>query len=108
MITAPLAIYSTLNDDEDLLDLVDLFVSEIPQRTAKLVELMSQRDIEELGRFAHQLKGAAGSYGFDVVTPYAARLEQAARSGESIEEVQAALTEVVEVCGRLRAGLPSS
>lgn len=106
MITAPEAIYSTLNDDEELLELVELFVSELPTRMAKLTELATRGDIAELGRFAHQIKGAAGSYGFDDVTPYAARLEEAARSGEPLESVESAAGELLEICGRLRAGMP--
>lgn len=108
MICATEPIYSTLTDDEELLELVELFVSELPERTGRLEELLSRGDLGEVGRLAHQLKGAAGSYGFDEVTPYAARLEHAARSGESKEAIELALAELVEICGRLRAGLPGN
>ncbi len=107
MITASAEIYSSLVDDEDLRELVELFVAEIPERTAKLVDAMQSGDIAEVGRFAHQLKGAAGSYGFDGVTPIASRLEHAARPGEPEGEIEAALEELVDICGRLRAGAPS-
>lgn len=107
MITAPAEIYSSLVDDEDLQELVELFVAEIPERTAKLLDSMQSGDFVELGRYAHQLKGAAGSYGFDGVTPFAARLEQAARNHEPEKEIESALNELVDICGRLRAGSPA-
>jgi HPt (histidine-containing phosphotransfer) domain-containing protein len=107
MLTASAEIYSTLVDDEDLLELVQLFVDELPERLAKLVDALHQGEIAEVGRYAHQLKGAAGSYGFDAVTPFAARLEKSARSGEPEDAVEAALSELLEMCSRLRAGIPA-
>jgi histidine phosphotransfer protein HptB len=104
MICTTEPIYSTLTDDEELLELVELFVSELPERTGMLEEQLSRGDLLEVGRLAHQLKGAAGSYGFDDVTPYAAKLEQIARAGESTDAAVAALNELIEICGRLRSG----
>jgi HPt (histidine-containing phosphotransfer) domain-containing protein len=108
MISVPEEIYSTLLDDEDLLELVELFVEELPSRIAQIVEAKEAGNVTEIGRFAHQLKGAAGSYGFDVVTPFAARLERAARSAEPEEVIESALQELLEICGRLRAGVPAA
>ena len=57
-----------------------------------------------MARTAHQLKGAAGSYGFDAVTPYAARLEALLREAGQEEAVLAALDELLGVCRRVRCG----
>jgi HPt (histidine-containing phosphotransfer) domain-containing protein len=107
MIDAPSAIYSTLLDDPDLQELVELFVEELPQRTAQLMAAKSAGDRSELGRYAHQLKGAVGAYGFEGVTQYAARLEEAARSDAPEEEIERALTDLIEICGRLSPGNPN-
>ena len=99
--------YSVLGDDPDLSDIVALFVEEMPLRVRHLRGHFRCANWEELGRLAHQLKGAAGSYGFDQLTPFAARLEKTVRSGESQAAIQAALEDLVDACGRLRAGAPA-
>lgn len=96
------AIYSTLADDPDLGPLVEMYVAEMPDRIATLVSRFSSGDLNGLATTAHQIKGAAGSHGFDQVTPFAARLEVAARERRPEDEVRAALDELVGVCRRLR------
>lgn len=99
-------VYSSLGDDPDLGELVELFVSEMPVRITTLQSQFEQSDWEELRRTAHQLKGAAGSYGFEQVTPYAARLETACRESKGDEEIRKAYDGLVGICGRTRAGVP--
>ena len=100
-------IYSTLASDPDLADLVEMFVDEIPSRVAALLESYESGNREQLGTLAHQLKGAAGSYGFDALTPAAARLETAVRHDESEEAVRQAIDTLVALTQRLRADAPS-
>ncbi len=98
-------IFSTLGGDPDLGDLVALFVDEMPDRVSALETHFAAGDMAELGRTAHQIKGAAGSYGFGCVTPAAARVETAAKSQEPENVVREALDELVGMCGRLQAGV---
>jgi HPt (histidine-containing phosphotransfer) domain-containing protein len=97
-------LYSTLGADPDLGGIVGMFVDEMPDRIAALREHFGNGDWAELGRIAHQLKGAAGSYGFDQIAPHAARLESCARGGESAETIREAYETLVNVCSRIRAG----
>jgi HPt (histidine-containing phosphotransfer) domain-containing protein len=97
-------IYSTLGCDPDLAELVDWFVGEVPNRLASLRQSFDAHDWSELGRLAHQIKGAAGSYGFPAVTPIAARLESAAKSAEPEDQILTALDELTTICCRLRSG----
>lgn len=99
-------LYSTLADDPDMGELVELFVDELPARIAALTAAFAAGDVETLGRCAHQLKGAAGSYGFDAMTPALLRLEQAARQGQPQNELQPLLEEVTSLSLRIRSGLP--
>jgi HPt (histidine-containing phosphotransfer) domain-containing protein len=99
------AVYSEFGDDLDLGDIVEMFVDEMPSRTAALVESMKKQDWEGSRRLAHQLKGAAGSYGFHDVTPLAARLETALRDGASEGEIQEAAEDLLSLCDRLRSGV---
>ena len=66
-------VYSRLAGDPDLGEIVDLFVEEMPERVATLLDQLQAQDWEGLRRTAHQLKGAAGSYGFDMISPCAGR-----------------------------------
>lgn len=100
------ALYSDFGADADLAELVEMFVDEMPQRIDRLQTLAAEEAWDELCRTAHQLKGSAGSYGFHQLTPAAFRLEQAARAAASVEEVQAATEELVDLCRRVRAGAP--
>jgi len=100
-------IYSTFGDDPDLGDLVEMFVSEIPDRIATLLEAFETGDTESLRRTAHQLKGAAGSYGFDQLTPYSAALERSVIDACPEETVQQTLQELVGICKLVRTGTPS-
>ena len=99
-------IYSTLGDDPDLGEIVEMFVGEIPERTANLIDCLEGGDWEGLRRAAHQIKGAAGSYGFEPVTPYAARLEVAVRDSKPEEEIREALDTLVAICRKIRIGAP--
>lgn len=98
------ALYSSLGDDPDMSDLVEMFVEEIPNRIATLVTSYETSDWNELSRTAHQMKGASGSYGFDQITSFAARLETAVKKKEAETEIKEALDELVLVCGKLRSG----
>jgi HPt (histidine-containing phosphotransfer) domain-containing protein len=97
-------IYSRLGHDEDLADLIELFVQEIPDRLAVLRRLVDASDCGELARFAHQLKGAGGSYGFPELTTAAAALEQAAKGQASSSELVAAWNNLADIAVRLRPG----
>jgi histidine phosphotransfer protein HptB len=101
------AIYSSLGGDPDLGELVDLFVAEMPERVDLLEKHYEMADWEELRRMAHQIKGAAGSYGFDDLTPAAARLETAIKGQTGEDQITADLLELLDLCRRIRAGVPS-
>lgn len=97
-------IYSRLGADEDLAELIELFVSEIPERLAILRRLAEKGQYDELARYAHQLKGAGGSYGFPQLTAAAAALERTAKARLDIEELTVAWSQLADIAGRLRAG----
>jgi histidine phosphotransfer protein HptB len=87
-------IYSKLAVDPDLGELVEMFVQEMPDRLNALEAQACNRNWEELTRTAHQLKGAAGGYGFPLLTLYASRLENALRESRPEEEIVSSLDEL--------------
>jgi HPt (histidine-containing phosphotransfer) domain-containing protein len=98
--------YSSLASDEDLAEIVEMFVDEMPGRVDMLRHQYEQSDWEELRRTSHQLKGSAGSYGFDQITPAAAKLESALRDGEPQDRIEPLLDAVIALCNLTTAGEP--
>ena len=99
-------VYSKYGDDPDLGELVEMFVDEMPGRLESLKSQFDSSDWDELKRTAHQLKGSAGSYGFDQLSPYAARLEATLLDGETEESIRESLDALVDICSRARSGAP--
>jgi len=97
-------LYSTLATDPVLAEVVEQFVDQLPDRIAKLVDCVDGSDWESLGRLAHQLKGAVGSYGFGSITPFAHRLELAVKVNESEDIVRRATADLIDLCRRVRKG----
>jgi histidine phosphotransfer protein HptB len=100
-------LYSTLGNDPDLAEIVALFVDEMPDRVSVLSACSADRNWEDLRRAAHQLKGSAGSYGFESISPLAGNVENAIRGGEPEEAILAAVAELLALCNRVRAGAPA-
>jgi HPt (histidine-containing phosphotransfer) domain-containing protein len=68
-------IHSSYECDPELRDLVIHFVDELDQRVETIRSAFLSEDAAALQRISHQLKGAAGGYGFDSIGDSAARLE---------------------------------
>ena len=66
---------SLYEDDPDLRDLVVMFVDELDRRVDSIRSAFDASDLAELRTISHQLKGAAGGYGFDPIGDAAGRLE---------------------------------
>lgn len=73
-------LYSELRDDPDVAELVDEFVAGLPAKVTRLETAFNTGHLPELGRLAHQLKGAAGGYGFPSISEAARHVEQFARA----------------------------
>lgn len=72
---ADVPIRSEFAGDPDMVELVQVFVAEMPKRAEALRSCISDGRLEDLKRAAHQLKGAGGGYGFETVSQVAASLE---------------------------------
>jgi HPt (histidine-containing phosphotransfer) domain-containing protein len=99
-------IYSTLGTDRELREIVEIFVEEMPDRALALLDRAEARDWEGLRRVAHQLKGAAGSYGFEPITLVAATVEDAVRRSRPEDEILRLVRKLVALCGRAQAHAP--
>ena len=71
---------SELANDPDLADLVTAFVAELPVRITAIQKALTDSEHEQLRVLAHQLKGAAGGYGFPSITESAKASSRASRA----------------------------
>ncbi len=101
MIDATAMIASTLSSDPDMVELVELFLSEVPERLGTMAAACEQENWCDLRRVAHQWKGAGGSYGYPQLSAAAARVEDACATACPKDEIKRRLDELVDLCGRL-------
>ena len=88
---------STLENQSSLQELLARFISKLPQRVSTINDLVRVRDMEELRRAVHQLKGAAGGYGFPQITEAASKAEKKISPEAELEEVRAEVESLIRV-----------
>lgn len=97
-------LYSSFADDPDMEELVTGFVERLPLQVHDIRLAIDDDDLERVGRLAHQIKGAAGGYGFMPVSRDAEALEVAARHANQVSEVSDAVHRLATTCDRVRPG----
>lgn len=80
-------VHSELGDPEMFAEILAEFLEELPRRLDQLAGFLSIADYEQLARFAHQLKGAGGGYGYPGLSERAAILEIQARTPQPSPDV---------------------
>lgn len=92
--------------DPEMRDLVEFFVGALPERIGALEAALAESRLSDLRRMAHQIKGAAGGYGYPVLGQAAAALEGTlkAPSPASLEQIRRDVGELIALCQRAIAG----
>jgi HPt (histidine-containing phosphotransfer) domain-containing protein len=94
-------IHSVLREDPDMVELIELFVGDMPSRIEALCDALDQADHQMLMHLAHQLKGAGGGYGYPQITDAARIVEQATREEDvPVELLCRCVHDLVELCRR--------
>jgi len=104
--STPRPLHSDLANDADMTDLLQSFVEQLPDRANAMRGAHETGDKARLRILAHQMKGAAGSYGFSPISEVCRELEAAVASGAGASEVRAILARVAELCS-LATHLPA-
>jgi len=99
-------VQSELADDPELADILGEFVAGLPERVQAMRNALAHNALEELRRSAHQLKGAAGGYGYPSLTQAARGLEAAAKAGDA-ETARLTLARLADLCGAIVRGAPA-
>jgi signal transduction histidine kinase/CheY-like chemotaxis protein len=97
------SLVSTLENDEDMKEILHQFVRDLPERSSAILRASQASDVETLKRLAHQLRGSAGGYGFPRITEAAAAVERAIAIGAEAPSLQRHVEELASLCRRARA-----
>ncbi len=100
------ALYSTV--EPEMLDLVELFVDELPDRLGAMRIAYDRADWPMLSLLAGQMTTAGFNYGFPQICPVAKQLAEQAEAGSVEEEVLDTLLHLQALGRRIRAGMPPS
>jgi HPt (histidine-containing phosphotransfer) domain-containing protein len=98
----PEALASSMSDDPFIQPLLGRFLDEVASREHSLRRALGRSDTAALRRIAHALAGVGGSYGFDLLTDAARRLELSATPSNG--DLRALTEDVSLVCRRMLAG----
>lgn len=72
----------TVRLEADLAHLIPGFLANRRAEIGRIGELLAAQDGPALRRIGHNLKGCGSAYGFDPISEFGARIEQAALSGD--------------------------
>jgi CheY-like chemotaxis protein len=95
-------IFSRLpGSSEKFRHLIVRFVARLKERLQAVEQARLQGQLQEIAAFAHWLKGAGGTVGFDEFTAPAAKLEKLAKEGGGEPEIQQAIGHLSGLAERL-------
>ncbi len=90
--------------DTALAELIDLFLADLPWRTAAIAAAMERADAAAVALHAHALRSGAGNFGAARLDDICGRLEQAGSCG-ALDEARALLAELGREGERVRRAL---
>jgi CheY-like chemotaxis protein/HPt (histidine-containing phosphotransfer) domain-containing protein len=91
---------SGILDPSKVATLVGAFCEELPTRAERVGQALQEHNRTGLFELAHQLKGSAGLYGFDKISETACTICDRLRADDELEELQAAVYELIDLCKR--------
>lgn len=83
-------------DDPEFRQIVAGFIQRLREQAVAMRTAWEQRDLAELARLSHWLKGAGGTVGFDALTEPAKKVELLAKQ-EQVDEIGDALGAVLDM-----------
>ena len=100
-------IYSTLAENADFQELVEMYVADVPERIDAFQARLQNQDWESIRVLAHQMKGSARGYGFGVVSDWAAELEFAVKeNGANVDSILPKFEQLINGLERVTDEVP--
>jgi HPt (histidine-containing phosphotransfer) domain-containing protein len=87
-------------------ELIQFFVDALPERIQSLEEAVGMEDFDSIQRLAHQLKGAAPSFGFPQIGSAAQILEHTLKDSvvSSVDSIRAEIDALINLCESFAKG----
>jgi CheY-like chemotaxis protein/HPt (histidine-containing phosphotransfer) domain-containing protein len=95
---------SAENSEDDLMmkELTQFFISDLGQRMEQFTHDIANKNLEEVVRFGHSLKGTGGSYGFPEFSKIGSEIEKEGKEG-SWERIKILHKKLIEEYNELKA-----
>ncbi len=98
-------IFSTLTNDPSMMDFIEAFVANLPSRIRSIEDALAQKDGALLESLARVLKGEGTSYGFEVLTDQAAKVEEATVASADFDQIKQEVEELIQLCLQVRSSV---
>jgi PAS domain S-box-containing protein len=104
-------------NDPEILEILEIFIESLNGRIESIDTLFIDEDWLELADVAHQMKGAAGGYGFPTITEVAAEVERLSSAMETsdtqaksdvLTQLKSCVDRLVFMCRRAMQGVGST
>ena len=95
---------STMAGNSRFAPLLAQYLARVPETIEQIEEACERGDSERLLRCVHQIKGAAGGYGFPQVTKLASDCQRLMLAGTSMQELAGPLKDLVGMMHRMQDG----
>lgn len=89
------SLQSTVGDEPSIQALLTRFISRLPERVKAIRACMEEQDLAKLRQAVHQLKGAAGGYGYPQLTEQAGRAEDKLAVADTLEPVKTEIDSLI-------------
>ncbi len=98
---------SSFAQDRQMLPLIDGFIKDLPARIREIETAFASDDLDALQKACRNLKGEAGSFGFEPISASASELEDAVLAQKPKEELKKPFAFLVRLCSQARASTRS-
>ncbi len=82
------------------------FIDGLSERIEKIQSALASRDVDSLIQTAHALHGAAGLYGYERMAKMALDVEEHAREGAALAEIETLARALLQICRETRLTFP--
>ncbi len=88
---------SVFESDKAIAHLIPEFIAGLPEQVAVLDQKLEEANLESIRTVAHQLKGCAGGYGFEMVTKLAQIVDEGIKQKLDVTQVSRDLTALIQL-----------
>ncbi|GAB5562873.1 MAG: hypothetical protein SynsKO_45200 [Synoicihabitans sp.] len=97
------ALGDEMDDDSFLKEVIDIYLTDTPQRIAEIHECLASGDQTTLNRAAHSIKGSSANLGAKVVIEVAKRIEE--KSKNSLDDLSGDISELESAFAEAKTAL---